>query len=96
MKRTAIFGLFITAALLASPFASPVFAADDEEDCASSLEALKDDVDAATSYIDKTAKVELEKLMGQAEKAQKAGNEDACNDAIEKANDVLAKAQEGQ
>jgi hypothetical protein len=89
MKRTAIFGLFIAAALLVSP----VFAADD--DCAANLQELKDDVMAAGD-IGEPYQAQLEKLMGQAEKAQKADDEKTCADAIEKASSLLEKAQEGQ
>ncbi|MNF70220.1 hypothetical protein D3C76_751840 [compost metagenome] len=89
MKRIALSGLLITAALLASP----VFAADDE--CDSNLQAVKDDITAA-GEIGEPIKSQLEALVVQAEKAHKAGNEKACTDATEKAADLLEKAQEGQ
>lgn len=90
MKRTVLFGMFITAALLAAP----VFAAD-EEDCAQNLQDLKDSIMAAGD-LGKQTQEKLEKLMEKAEKAQKEDDQSACADAIDKANTLLESAQEGQ
>lgn len=92
MKRTALFGLFLTATLLASP----VFSADEEQrDCASELQDLKDSVMAAGDLGQPTQK-KLEDLMTKAEKAQKDDNQSACADAIDKANTLLEGSLEGQ
>jgi hypothetical protein len=72
MKRTALTGLFLTAALLGSP----VFAADDL--CGANLQTLKDAHTSASTNLSADTKAELEKTMADATAAQKAGDDTKC------------------
>jgi hypothetical protein len=72
MKRTAITGLFLTAALMGSP----VFAADDL--CGANLQTLKDAGTSSSTNLSPDTKAELEKTQAAAMKAQAAGNEKEC------------------
>ncbi|UXZ95612.1 hypothetical protein K3169_25380 [Pseudomonas phytophila] len=72
MKRTALTGLFLTAALLGSP----AFAADDL--CGANLQALKDAHTSANANMSADTKAEIEKTQADALKAQKAGDEEKC------------------
>jgi len=72
MKRTALTGLFLTAALLGSP----VFAADDL--CGANLQTLKDAHTSTSTNLSADSKQELEKTLTDATAAQKAGDEKKC------------------
>ncbi|MCD5988650.1 MULTISPECIES: hypothetical protein [Pseudomonas syringae group] len=72
MKRTALTGLFLTAALLGSP----AFAADDL--CGANLQTLKDAHTSANANMSADTKAEIEKTQEDATKAQKAGDEKTC------------------
>jgi len=72
MKRTALTGLFLTAALLGSP----VFAADDL--CGANLQTLKDAHTSASTNLSAETKAELEETMTAATAAQKAGDDKKC------------------
>jgi hypothetical protein len=72
MKRTALTGLFLTAALLGSP----VFAADDL--CGANLQALKDAQVSSGSNLAADTKAETEKAYNEALAAQKAGDDKKC------------------
>ncbi|MCQ2995782.1 hypothetical protein NLO95_16880 [Pseudomonas syringae] len=72
MKRTALTGLFLTAALLGSP----AFAADDL--CGANLQALKDAHTSANANMSADTKADIEKTQEAAVKAQKAGDEKTC------------------
>jgi hypothetical protein len=72
MKRTALTGLFLTAALLGSP----AFAADDL--CGANLQALKDAHTSANANMSADTKAEIEKTQEDALKAKKAGDEKTC------------------
>ncbi|KTC12195.1 MULTISPECIES: hypothetical protein [Pseudomonas syringae group] len=72
MKRTALTGLFLSAALLASP----VFAADDL--CGANLQALKDAQTSSGTNLSPDVKEMLEKTEKDAMAAKKAGDEDKC------------------
>ena len=72
MKRTMISGLFITAALLASP----VFAA--ENLCGANLQTLKDAHTSSTTNLSAEAKKGLMKTEKEAMAAHKAGNDKKC------------------
>ena len=72
MKRTALTGLFLTAALMGSP----VFAADDL--CGANLQTLKDAHTSTSTNLSADSKQELEKTMDAAKKAQAAGDDKKC------------------
>jgi hypothetical protein len=72
MKRTMISGLFITAALLASP----VFAADDL--CGANLAALNNAEASTVANQSAQDKRMLEKTMKEAMDAKKAGDDKKC------------------
>lgn len=72
MKRTALTGLFLTAALLGSP----AFAADDL--CGANLQALKDAHTSANANMSADTKKEIADTQEAAVKAQKAGDEKTC------------------
>ena len=72
MKRTALTGLFLTAALLGSP----VFAADDL--CGANLQALKDAQVSTNTNLSADSKKELEKTYSDAAAAKAAGDEKTC------------------
>jgi hypothetical protein len=72
MKRTLISGMFITAALLASP----AFAADDL--CDANLQALKDAQVSTNTNMSGPMKMNLEKTEKEAMAAKHAGDEKKC------------------
>ncbi|MFK3974733.1 hypothetical protein ACI2KS_28835 [Pseudomonas sp. NPDC087358] len=72
MKRTALTGLFLTAALLGSP----VFAADDL--CGANLQTLKDAHTSASTNLSAETKAELEETITAATAAQKAHDDKKC------------------
>ncbi|MBI6573916.1 hypothetical protein [Pseudomonas viridiflava] len=72
MKRTALTGLFLSAALLASP----VFAADDL--CGANLQALKDAQTSSGTNLSPDVKEMLEKTQKDAMAAKANKNEDKC------------------
>jgi hypothetical protein len=72
MKRTALTGLFLTAALLGSP----AFAADDL--CGANLQTLKDAHTSSATNLSAETKAEIEKTEAAALKAQKAGDDKTC------------------
>ena len=79
MKRTALTGLFLTAALLGSP----VFAADDL--CDANLQTLKDAQVSTGTNLAADTKQSIEKTEAQAMAAKKAGNEKECIEITTKA-----------
>ncbi|WP_431495519.1 hypothetical protein [Pseudomonas brassicacearum] len=82
MKRTALAGLFISAAMLASP----VFAADNNL-CTAKLQELKDKVTTLPATSENTT-MEIKRLQGDAEAANAAGDEKKC---IAAATQALAR-----
>ncbi|HEX8542543.1 hypothetical protein [Pseudomonas sp.] len=72
MKRTALTGLFLTAALLGSP----VFAADDL--CGANIKTLENAAVSSNTNFSADSKAELEKTVKSAKDAQKAGDEKEC------------------
>ena len=72
MKRTTLAGLFIAAAMLASP----VFAADNNL-CTSKLQELKGKVNALPANSANTT-VEIKRLMSSAEASQASGDDNKC------------------
>ncbi|SEN50431.1 hypothetical protein SAMN04487857_11951 [Pseudomonas sp. ok272] len=72
MKHSAIAGLFITAALLASP----VFASD-EDLCASNIQALNDAITTAPATSD-GALENAKAALANAQKSQASGDHKAC------------------
>ncbi|VVP00702.1 hypothetical protein PS838_02805 [Pseudomonas fluorescens] len=72
MKRTALAGLFISAAMLASP----VFAADNDL-CTSKLQELKNKVTSLPASSNSTT-MEIKRLMSSAEASQAAGDDTKC------------------
>ncbi len=79
MKRTALTGLFLTAALLGSP----AFAAEDL--CGANLQTIKDAQVSSGTNLSADTKAELEKTQADAIAAQKAGNDKECIALTEKA-----------
>jgi hypothetical protein len=79
MKRTALTGLFLTAALLGSP----VFAADDL--CGANLQTLKDAQKSANTNLSPDTKSETGTAYDQALTAQKAGDDKKCIEITTKA-----------
>lgn len=72
MKRTALTGLFLTAALMGSP----VFAADDL--CGANLQTLKDAYTSSGTNLSADSKAELEKSQEAAMKAKASGDDKEC------------------
>jgi K+-transporting ATPase c subunit len=72
MKRTALTGLFLTAALMGSP----VFAADDL--CGANIASLKNAQASTSTNLGTDSKAELDKTVESATAAQKAGDEKKC------------------
>lgn len=72
MKRTAIAGLFMSAAMLASP----VFAADNDL-CTSKLQELKAKVNSLPANPDSTT-MEIKRLLASAEASKAAGDDKKC------------------
>ena len=85
MKRTALAGLFISVAMLASP----VFAADNDL-CTIKLQELKDKVTSlpATS---ENATMEIKRMQGEAESAKAANDDKKCIAAATQALNRLDK-----
>jgi len=83
MKRTTLAGLFISAAMLASP----VFAADNNL-CTSKLQELKGKVNALPASAANTS-MEIKRLMSSAEASQAAGDDNKC---VTEATQALALA----
>lgn len=72
MKHSTIAGLFITAAMLASP----VFAAD-KDLCASNIQAIEDALATAPSTSE-SAVDNIKKALKEAKEAQAAGDDKKC------------------
>lgn len=72
MKRTALAGLFISAAMLASP----VLAADNDL-CTSKLQELKNKVTSLPASSNNTT-MEIKRLMSSAEASKAAGDDKKC------------------
>ncbi|MHC8337425.1 hypothetical protein [Pseudomonas sp. HLT2-19-2] len=72
MKRTALAGLFISVAMLASP----VFAADTNL-CTVKLQELKNKVTTLPATSENTT-MDIKRMQADAEMAQKAGDDDKC------------------
>ena len=83
MKRTKLAGLFIAAAMLASP----VFAADNNL-CTSKLQELKGKVNALPANATNTS-MEIKRLMSSAEASQASGDDRKC---VTEATQALALA----
>ena len=86
MKHSAIAGLFIAGALLASP----VFAADNDKDlCAGNLQVIKDFITSSPS-IPETSLENVKTAHEDATKAQAAGNDKEC---VEITSGMITKMQ---
>ncbi|MEO4012554.1 hypothetical protein [Pseudomonas rossensis] len=72
MKRTALAGLFMSAAMLASP----VFAADNDL-CTSKLQELKAKVTSLPASSDNTT-MEIKRLLASAEASKASGDDKKC------------------
>jgi hypothetical protein len=88
MKRTVLTGLFLTAALLASP----VFAAEDL--CGANLQTIKDDL-ASGSDMGEEQKTELMATQKAAMAAHAAGDDKKCIELTTKAIDDAEKTDAG-
>ena len=84
MKHSAIAGLFITAALLASP----VFAAD-KDLCEANIQQISDFVDSAPS-IPETSLANVKAALEKAQASQAAGNDKDC---VEVTSGMITKMQ---
>lgn len=89
MKRTAITGLFMTAALLASP----VFAADDL--CASNLQKIDDQLATVGATSEDLIK-SVKEQAADARAAQTAGNDKDCIALTTKALQDLENTTKGE
>lgn len=89
MKRTALTGLFLTAALLGSP----VFAADDL--CGANLQKLKDAQVATATNMSADLKKSVEDTTETALAAQKAGDDKKCIEVTTKQLTALENAGSG-
>lgn len=89
MKRTALTGLFFTAALLGSP----VFAADDL--CSANIQALKDAHTSSGTNLSPEDKTAIEKTMAAATAAKTAGNEKECIEITTKQITMLKNTGSG-
>lgn len=87
MKRTALTGLFLTAALLASP----VFAADDL--CDTNLQRIKDDLTTGATDMGDDTLMSLKEAQKEAMAAKEAGDNKKCIALTEKA---LEEADKGE
>ncbi|WP_095129516.1 hypothetical protein [Pseudomonas sp. Irchel s3h14] len=83
MKRTALAGLFISAAMLASP----VFAADNDL-CTSKLQELKNKVTSLPATSTNTT-MEIKRLLASAEASKASGDDKKC---VTEATQALALA----
>ncbi|WP_415773188.1 hypothetical protein [Pseudomonas sp. LB3P38] len=72
MKRTALAGLFISAAMLASP----VFAADNDL-CTSKLQELESKVNSLPASANNTT-MEIKRLMSSAKASKASGDDKKC------------------
>ncbi|MFK8329595.1 hypothetical protein M2D63_006205 [Pseudomonas sp. BJa5] len=88
MKRTAISGLFIAAALLASP----VFAADDL--CADNLKKINDAM-AMAGATSEGFDDAIKKNVEEAKNAQASGDDKSCIAITSKVLERLAKIEKG-
>jgi outer membrane murein-binding lipoprotein Lpp len=89
MKRTALAGLLISAAMLASP----VLAADNNL-CTSKLQELKSKVNSLPASTNHTT-MEIKRLMSSAEASQAAGDDNKCVTEATQAS-ALADQQRNQ
>ena len=89
MKRTALTGLFLTAALLGSP----VFAAEDL--CGANIKTLENAKASTNTNMDADAKRGMDKTLMSATAAQKAGNEKDCIEITTKAITDLNRVGSG-
>lgn len=87
MKRTAFAGLFISAALLASP----VFAADTNL-CDTNLQRIDNDI-ATANQMSESLKTDITATVGQAKAEQAKGTEKGVENCISLTNQVLQKLQ---
>ena len=85
MKRTALAGLFISVAMLASP----VFAADNDL-CTIKLQELKDKVTSLPATSENTT-MEIKRMQGEAESAKAANDDKKCIAAATQALNRLDK-----
>ncbi|MEE4373656.1 hypothetical protein V2L05_02515 [Pseudomonas alliivorans] len=89
MKRTALTGLFLSAALLASP----VFAADDL--CSANLQALKDAQTSSGTNLSPDVKEMIEKTEKDAMAAKAKGDEKKCVELTTQATTKLKNIGSG-
>lgn len=88
MKRTAITGLFLSAALLASP----VFAAEDL--CAINLQQIEDNMATAVATPEDQTKSYTDDVS-KAKAAQAAGDDKTCIEITEQVKSAQQKANKG-
>ena len=89
MKRTALTGLFLTAALLACP----AFAADDL--CDANLQQIKDDLTTGATDMGDDTLMSLKEAQKEAMAAKEAGDNKKCIELTTKALDEVDKTESG-
>ncbi|WP_347906132.1 hypothetical protein [Pseudomonas purpurea] len=89
MKRTALAGLFITAAMLASP----AFAAD-KDLCDLNLQKLEDSIATLPATSENTTN-NIKTMQARAQAAKKAGNDKKCVDETTQALQRIQKISSG-
>lgn len=89
MKRIALTGLFLTAALLASP----VFAADDL--CDANLQQIKDDLATGAADMGEDTMMNLKETQKEAMAAKAAGDTKKCIELTTKALEEADKTESG-
>ncbi|MET3456176.1 MULTISPECIES: hypothetical protein [Pseudomonas] len=88
MKRTALAGLFISAAMLASP----VFADSQADLCQINLQKIKD-AKVSTEQMSESMKTDIDATVGQATAEQAKGTEEGSKNCISLTTQALQKLQ---
>ncbi|SEE15874.1 hypothetical protein [Pseudomonas kilonensis] len=88
MKRTALAGLFISAAMLASP----VFANNQADLCQINLQKIRD-AKVSTEQMSESMKTDIDATVGQATAEQAKGTEEGSKNCISLTTQALQKLQ---
>lgn len=88
MKRTALAGLFISAAMLASP----VFAANQDDLCQINLQKIHD-AQASTGEVSESLKTDVEADVQRAKAEQAKGTEEGTKNCISLTQQTIQKLQ---
>jgi len=88
MKRTALAGLFISAAMLASP----VFAGSQDDLCKINLQKIND-AKVSTEQMSEGLKTDIDATIGQAKAEQAKGTEEGTKNCISLTSQAIQKLQ---